>query len=132
MNYYRVRSWVYHFIWLAGSLGLPRWLSGKESTSNAGDEGEAGSIPGSRRCPGGGNDNLLQYSCLEHPMDGAWGPWGHGESDMTLHTTQQGALRLGMKADALCNCSLEGDLASLSPGRKHGPHCKDRVSDNKQ
>ena len=25
------------------------------------------SIPGSGRCPGGGNDNPLQYSCLENP-----------------------------------------------------------------
>ena len=26
-------------------------------------------IPGSGRSPGGGNDNLLQYFCLENPMD---------------------------------------------------------------
>ena len=32
-----------------------------------------GSIFGSRRPPGEGNDNPLQYSCLENPMDGeAW------------------------------------------------------------
>ena len=31
------------------------------------------SVPGSRRSPGEGNDNPLQYSCLENPMDrGAW------------------------------------------------------------
>ena len=28
-----------------------------------------GSIPGSGRSPGGGNDNPLHYSCLENPMD---------------------------------------------------------------
>ena len=40
---------------------------------NAGDERDTGSIPGSGRCPGGGHGNLLQYSCLENPMDrGAW------------------------------------------------------------
>ena len=51
-------------------LGLPWWLSGKESAPNAGD---LGSIPGSGRSPGEGNDNPLQYSCLENPMDrGAW------------------------------------------------------------
>ena len=32
-----------------------------------------GLIPGSERSPGEGNGNLLQYSCLENPMDG--GPW---------------------------------------------------------
>ena len=32
-----------------------------------------GYIPGSERCPGRGNGNPLQYSCLENPMDrGAW------------------------------------------------------------
>ena len=51
--------------------GLPWWLSGKESTCQAGD---AGSIPGSGRSPGEGNGNPLQYSCLGNPMDrGAWG-----------------------------------------------------------
>ena len=29
---------------------------------------DAGSIPGSWRSPGGGNDNPLQYSCLENPV----------------------------------------------------------------
>ena len=28
-----------------------------------------GSIPGLGRSPGGENDNLLQYSCLENSMD---------------------------------------------------------------
>ena len=31
------------------------------------------SIPGSGRCPGEGNDNTLQYPCLENSMDrGGW------------------------------------------------------------
>ena len=30
---------------------------------------DAGSIPGSRRSPGGGHGNRLQNSCLEKPMD---------------------------------------------------------------
>ena len=37
------------------------------------DAGDVGSIPGSRRSPGGGNGNSLKYSCLEKPVDrGAW------------------------------------------------------------
>ena len=49
---------------------LPWWLSGKESTYNAGD---LGSIPGLGRSPGGGHGDPLQYSCLENYMDrGAW------------------------------------------------------------
>ena len=46
--------------------GLPQWLSGKESTCNAGD---TGLIPGSGRFPGGGHHNPLQYSPLENPMN---------------------------------------------------------------
>ena len=34
---------------------------------------DLGLIPESGRSPGVGNDNLLQYSCLENPTDrGAW------------------------------------------------------------
>ena len=42
-------------------LWLPRWLSGKESTCNAGDARNVGAIPGSGRSPGGGNGNPFQY-----------------------------------------------------------------------
>ena len=52
---------------------LPRWLSGKESSCQAGDAGDPGLIPESERSLGGGNSNSLQYSCLKNPMDrGAW------------------------------------------------------------
>ena len=37
----------------------------KNPPVNAGD---VGLIPGSGRSPGEGNDNPLQYSCLENPM----------------------------------------------------------------
>ena len=36
-------------------VGLPWWLSGKESSCHAGDIGDASSIPGLERSPGGGN-----------------------------------------------------------------------------
>ena len=46
-----------------------------------------GSIPESGRCPGGGNDNPLQYSCLENPHGHrspvGYSPGGHKESDVT-------------------------------------------------
>ena len=49
------------------SVGLPRWLSGKESAHQC------------RRSPGVGNGNPLQYSCLGKPMDrGAWLATVHG------------------------------------------------------
>ena len=48
----------------------------ENSPANAGD---AGSIPGSERYPGEGIGNLLQYSCLENPMEReAWQTTIHG------------------------------------------------------
>ena len=57
----------------------------KSLPANAGD---ASSVPGLRRFPRVGNDNPLQYSCLENSMDrGDWWATVHGvaESDMTEH-----------------------------------------------
>ena len=54
--------------------GLSSWLSSKECSCEPEDAGDAtGLISGSGRSPEGGNDNPLQYPCLENPMDrGAW------------------------------------------------------------
>ena len=42
-------------------------------TETARQEGDAGSILGSRRSPGEGNGNSLPYSCLENLIDrGVW------------------------------------------------------------
>ena len=57
-------------------MGLPWWLSCKESAYNAGDPR---SIPGSGRFPGERNGYPLQYPCLENFMDrGAWWATVHG------------------------------------------------------
>ena len=55
--------------------GVSLVAHGKESVCNA----EEGWIPGSGRPPGEGNDNPLQYSCLENSLDrGAWQAIVHG------------------------------------------------------
>ena len=64
----------YDFIW-----GSQRVLAVKNPPVNAGDIQNRGLIPGLGRSCGGGDSNLLQYSCLENPMDrGAWKAIGHG------------------------------------------------------
>ena len=61
---------VYIYVYICGGS------DGKESAFSAGD---AGSLPGLGRSLGEGNDNPLQYSCLENPMDrGAWWATVHG------------------------------------------------------
>ena len=51
----------------------------KNLPANSGDVRDVGLIPESRRSPGEGNGNPLQYSCLENAMDrGAWWATVHG------------------------------------------------------
>ena len=51
-------------------LCFPDGSDGKEFACSAGDPD---SVPGSGRSPGEGNNNPLQYSCLQNSMDrGAW------------------------------------------------------------
>ena len=57
-------------------MGSPGGSVVKNLPANTGDESL---IPGSRRSPGGGNGNPLQYSCLGNLMDrGAWWTTVHG------------------------------------------------------
>ena len=60
----RKKEGVYVYI-----RGVPGGSDNKISACNMGDPGL---IPGSGRCPGEGNGNPLQYSCLEKSMTGAW------------------------------------------------------------
>ena len=51
----------------------------KNLSAHAGEARDTGSIPGSKRFPGGGNGNPLQYSGLGNPMDrGVWWATVHG------------------------------------------------------
>ena len=61
--------------------GLPGDLVVNSPPANAGDSRDAGSIPGSGRSLGVGNDKLRQCSFLENSMDeGAWWATAHGVS----------------------------------------------------
>ena len=58
----------------------------KSLSTNVGDIGDLGSVPGLGRYPRGGHVNPLQYSYLENPMDRkSWRAMVHrvAESDMT-------------------------------------------------
>ena len=63
------------------NTGLPRWLSGKESSCQAGD---AGLIPVSERSPGEGNGNPLQFFAWEIP----WTEVPGGLQSMELQKSQ--------------------------------------------
>ena len=75
----------------------------KNPPANEGDLRDMGSIPGSGRCPGVGNGNPLQHSCLENPLDrGAWRATVHSEDTKESDTTERCLLTLSatlVKAD---------------------------------
>ena len=57
-----------------------------ESACNVGD---ASSVPGLGRSPGGRNENPLQYSCLGNPMDGgSWETTVHEVAGAPLYATE--------------------------------------------
>ena len=59
--------------------GFPGGSGVKKLPVSAGNARDKDSIPGLGGSPGVGNDNLLQYSCLENSMDrGAWWATVHG------------------------------------------------------
>ena len=60
-------------------MGFPGGSVVKNPPAYAGD---TGSIPGLGRSLGEGNDNPLQYSCMENPMDrGVWQSMVHGVAE---------------------------------------------------
>ena len=56
-------------ITITRKMDFPNGSAGKESACNAGDAGDASSIPGSGTSPGRGNGNPFQYSHLKNPED---------------------------------------------------------------
>ena len=71
--------------WLLGAFQVA--LVVKNLPAHAEDLREAGLIPGSRRVPGGGHGNSLQYFCLEYPMD-------RGALWATVHKVTQSLIQL--------------------------------------
>ena len=75
----------------------------------------AGSIPGLGRSPGEGNDNPLQYSCLENPMDrGAWEGTVHGVAKSWTRLKRLSTHTLATQVPS--NKPHHGHTSSLSVG----------------
>ena len=70
-------------------LGLPWWLSNKDSICNAGDTGDADLIPGSGSSPGEGHGSSLQYFYMRNPTDReAWWATAHGVTNSWLQLSK--------------------------------------------
>ena len=59
-----------------------------------------GSLPGPGRFPGRGNDNPLQHSYLENPMDR--GPWWATVHDVTYSQTRVKQLSTEKTENGIC------------------------------
>ena len=68
-------------------MGFPGGSDGEESANNARD---VGSVPGE------GNGNVLQYSCLENPLD-------RGARQATVHGVTKSQTQLSMHIRTLLN-----------------------------
>ena len=85
-------SILWHSGFFVVQLSHPYITTGKkhsfdqmDSKESACSMGGLDSIPWLKRFPEGGNGNLLQYSCLENPMDrGAWWVTVHGVADWDM------------------------------------------------
>ena len=62
LRIYKMQLFVYYY----SKLDFPGGSDGREFLQNAGD---LSSIPGPGRSPGERNGYLLQYSCLDNPID---------------------------------------------------------------
>ena len=84
--------------------------------------GDSGSIPGSGRTPGEGNDNPLQYSYLENPTDrGSWQARVHGLTrvihDLATKPPPHRNIRLATwlsGKEAACQCRRHQKQGSIS------------------
>ena len=81
----------------------------KNPPANAGNVRDAASIPGSGRSPGGRQDNLLQYACLEGPtVRGAWRATARGVPSS----------QTGLKQRATQACTQRQSMKDLDSGQK--------------
>ena len=92
-----------------GCRGFPHGSVVKNPPANAGDIGDAGSIPGLGRSPGVGNGNPLQSSCLGNSTDrGALWATVHGvskESDTVDHAcTLPVSCKLSVPLTSIASC----------------------------
>ena len=98
----------------------PHGSDGKKSACNARDPD---SMPGLGKSPREGDDNLLQYSCLQNFMDrGAWQATVHGVSVLLKIICDPLYISLGFpsSSDGTASSCNAGDLG-LFPGSGRSP-----------
>ena len=83
----RILTFIYVLISYFLKICTINSLVGQTVKSPVRNAGDPGLISGSRRSPGEGNGNPLQYSCLENSLDG-------GTSQATVHGVAKSRIQL--------------------------------------
>ena len=99
---------------LLSSLVFQKMLVVKNPPANAGDMRDPCPIPGSGRCPGGGNGNPLQCSYRENPMDEEPGGLQSTGSQRARHDQRDLAHVLWFPLQP-CHCRAFVSPSSVSP-----------------
>ena len=91
-------------------------------------------IPGLGRSPGEGNENPLQYSCLENPRDRGSSPRGckesHATEQLTVSLLKNISLFLAVQGLHCCvGFFLVAVSEGCSPGAGMASHCSDLVAE---
>ena len=123
-------------IWLDHKL--PKWqLVVKNSPAKARDSGDAGSIPGLERFPGGGYVNRLQYLAWEIPwteesgglqstgsqrVGHDWSDWAHRETDSHTHTQDINHPLSSFSGKSVSSLTFRYLLGSFPGGRELWSH----------
>ena len=104
------------------------WLSGKRICLQCRRcSGDPGSIPGLGRSPGEENGNVLQYSCLESPMESeAWWATVHG-GHKELDTTERLNNKQGLGRNWRVCLPLRFLVGAASQWRISSPRCEELV-----
>jgi len=90
---------------------------GADGEESAGNVWDVGWMPGSGRITGEGNDNSLQYSCLDNSMDrGAWRVIVHGVTESQTQLSNE-HFRFPLK---IWLCMLCRDLVFVEAVRSKG------------
>ena len=119
-------------------VGFPGGAVVKNPPASAGDAGDLGPIPGLGRSPGGGNGNLVQYSCLENAMHrGAWQATVCGVTknltQLSMHVLNYTkARRYSNGLTYLKNTNLKHSINSQKPKRTEYKHIYKRNSSNQK
>ena len=111
-----VKSFVFKWQLLIDDSFKKGFLGGSVVKNTPANSGNLNAILGSRRSPGEGNGNSLQYSCLGNPMDrGVWWAMVHGVTKESGTTQRRNKFSKKSKIYHLKGTDIKLENTTISP-----------------